>query len=243
MWEIQHPTATKPITPTVNNVTANDVTSVNDVTQPTVDTNQPTDPSGWVDNGDGTKTYTYDDGSTVTKDTGGTIVNTTTRTNGSVLDVGNVSGNSNTTTYDDGSTLTTDSDGNVIKTTPTTDTGTPIVDTKGTNVVAGLVGTQTTDTTKNTNNTQNWYAGQSPWSWGSVAAPNKPGINPGMFAGQVNPNHPWNGPVQPSAVGGTAKLNIPDWVKSTIGPGTTMGIGGQYIAPGQGAVAPATYVG
>jgi hypothetical protein len=234
MYQIQHPTAmtsVKPTTPT--------------------DTNTTTDSSGWVkDPNTGNSTYTYDDGSTITKDDTSNVISSTPRTNGSVLDIGNTAGNNKTTTYDDGSTITTDSDGNIINTTNSTDTTTGIdTSTKnnvngGTNVVAGVTAGTATDTgPKNQPDWKAYYAGQSPWKWGSVAGVGKSGMNPGMYAGQINPNHPWNGPVAPSAVGGTAQLNIPQFVQNTIGPNSTYGIGGKYIAPNQGAISPATLIG
>ena len=63
-----------------------------------------------VDNGDGTTTETFDDGSTITYDADGNVISTTDATDGTY-----------TETFDDGSTITYDAEGNVISTTESTD--------------------------------------------------------------------------------------------------------------------------
>ena len=73
---------------------------------------------GWITSGSGadtTYTYTDDDGSTLTIDAGGNVVNSTEST-----DV--TEGGAQTFTYDDGSTLTIHADG-TVSTTEATDTG------------------------------------------------------------------------------------------------------------------------
>ena len=73
---------------------------------------------GWITSGSGadtTYTYTDDDGSTLTIDAGGNVVNSTEST-----DV--TEGGAQTYTYDDGSTLTINADG-TVSTTEATDTG------------------------------------------------------------------------------------------------------------------------
>lgn len=71
--------------------------------------------AAWAKNEDGSRTYTYDDGSTVTADQDGNIINVT-ETTDTPYNPG-----PKTYTYDDGSTLTVDEDGNVIDTTEATD--------------------------------------------------------------------------------------------------------------------------
>lgn len=71
--------------------------------------------SAWASNEDGSRSYTYDDGSTVTVDENGNIINVT-ETTDTPYNPG-----PKTYTYDDGSTLTVDEDGNVIDTTEATD--------------------------------------------------------------------------------------------------------------------------
>ena len=208
-----------------------------------------------VDNGNGTSTITYDDGSTITtNNTTGAVVSST-NTNGVTTGVtGNAVDNgdgTSTITYDDGSTITiNNTTGDVTNVTNTTDTtkstgGT--TDTTNTvntnNVIGSTVATTGTTGTTNQPSTQNWYAGQSPWKWGTPPTINRPGLNPGLRAGVANPSFSFGAPLQPvapSAVGGTMKLDIPQFVNQTIGP-VTQQVGGQFVP--SGPVAPATYIG
>lgn len=160
----------------------------------------------------------------------------------------NVEGNI-VTTYDDGSTLTTDVNGNVIGSTnaPVIPTPTPpgtLSDTANAianGAAAAGAGTITSGQLAPQNTTINWYAGQSPWKWGSVAGP-QIGVNGVPMNVQPMYNgtpiqaqyywgeHPdatnWNNvpdaPATPwgaeySAVGGNQYLNIPAFTQNMLG--------------------------
>jgi len=124
---VTKPPVTKPpVTPKVPVVPKGPTTPPKDgETTPVVDSGPVRNDDGSITNADGSKTYTYDDGSTITVDADGNIVSSEEST-----DIGDVGGGSKeivnddgsiTYTYDDGSSITVDASGNVTGSTDATD--------------------------------------------------------------------------------------------------------------------------
>jgi organic hydroperoxide reductase OsmC/OhrA len=108
-----------------NEVDATDV-AIKDATNTIVDANLTN--AGYANTGNGSYTYTYDDGSTITVDAnmnpiGSTEASDATNSVGALTDAGYVANNNGTYTYtyDDGSTITVDADMNPIGSTEASD--------------------------------------------------------------------------------------------------------------------------
>ena len=242
-------------------------------------------------NADGSTTYHYSDGSTITLGQNNLPINTTPATptvktgtgasgfpiNSDVARQGaeTITTNSDGTTtyhYTDGSTLTLDKSGNVVDTgnigvttpttaPPTTPTTTPPKSGVDAGIVGGAAGAASSGAATPA---QTSTANQSKWSWGTPPTIVKPGLNPGYYAQAVHPyytnttpiqgqyywgvhpsaqtpadlvniNNIPGAPAQPwgaakSAVGGTQPLDINAYIQQLLSP--------QNVAATTGTVAP-----
>jgi hypothetical protein len=127
---------------------------INDATNTIVDANLTN--AGYANTGNGSYTYTYDDGSTITVDAnmnpiGSTEASDATNSVGALTDAGYVANNNGTYTYtyDDGSTITVDADMNPIGSTEASDEYTSAGSASGKSGIAGKLGTAVLGGVKN----------------------------------------------------------------------------------------------